>query len=146
MLCISYHLYFTCPEVYPYLSLKPPITMDSVSPGTIPSLTRQIINFDLSMCILFTSQVYALSIILPASPKFLVDGKSISFTCVTNLGQSILPPWICAKSTACIIDMYFTMATSQNIRKGARSSRNVGPEPQKLALVEEYLDVRAYFE
>jgi hypothetical protein len=38
------------------------------------------------------------------------------------------------------------MATSQNIRKGARSSRNVGPEPQNLTLVNEDPDVRASFE
>jgi hypothetical protein len=38
------------------------------------------------------------------------------------------------------------MTTSQNIRKGARSSRNVGPEPQNLTLVNEDLDVRASFE
>jgi hypothetical protein len=69
------------------LASKPPVTMDSVSPGTIPSLTRPIINSDCSTCILFTSQVYALSVILPASPEFLVVGKSIAFNCVTNLGQ-----------------------------------------------------------
>jgi hypothetical protein len=38
------------------------------------------------------------------------------------------------------------METSQNIRKGARSGRNVGPEPQSLTLVNEDPDVRAYFE
>jgi hypothetical protein len=38
------------------------------------------------------------------------------------------------------------MTTTQNIRKGTRSSRNVGPEPQNLTLINEYLDVRASFE
>jgi hypothetical protein len=38
------------------------------------------------------------------------------------------------------------METSQNIRKGARSGRNVGPEPQSLTLVNEDPDVRASFE
>jgi hypothetical protein len=38
------------------------------------------------------------------------------------------------------------METSQNIRKGARSGRNVGPEPQNLTLVNEDPDVRASFE
>jgi hypothetical protein len=38
------------------------------------------------------------------------------------------------------------MMTSQNIRKGARSGRNVGPEPQSLTLVNEDPEVRASFE
>jgi hypothetical protein len=38
------------------------------------------------------------------------------------------------------------METSQNIRKGARSGRNVGPEPQNLTLINEDPEVRASFE
>jgi hypothetical protein len=81
------------------LASKPPVTMDSVSPGTIPSLACPIINSGCSACILFTSQVYALSVILPTSPEFLVAGKSISFNCITNpvnqyylLGSVLNPP------------------------------------------------------
>jgi hypothetical protein len=80
------------------LASKPPVTMDSVSPGTIPSLTRPIINSDRSACILFTSQVYALSVILLASPELLVAGNPIAFGCITNSGQAILPLWVRAKS------------------------------------------------
>jgi hypothetical protein len=39
-----------------------------------------------------------------------------------------------------------TMATSQNIRKGARSGRTVGFEPQNLALINEDPNVKASFE
>jgi hypothetical protein len=38
------------------------------------------------------------------------------------------------------------MTTSQDIRKKARSGRAVRPEPQDLALINEDLNVRAYFE
>jgi hypothetical protein len=38
------------------------------------------------------------------------------------------------------------MTTSQNIRKGAQSNRNVGLEPQNLTLVNEDPDVRVSFE
>jgi hypothetical protein len=51
-----------------WLASKPPVTMDSVSPGTIPSLAHPVINSGFSACILFTSQVYALSVILPCEP------------------------------------------------------------------------------
>jgi hypothetical protein len=129
------------------LALKPPVTMDSVSPGMIPSLAHPVINSGCSACILFTSQVYALSVILPASPEFLVAGKSISFNCVTNLGQSRLPLWVCAKSTAraeqiCALHH----GNIPEHKERVRSSRNVGPEPQNLTLVNEDLDVRASFE
>jgi hypothetical protein len=128
------------------LASKPPVTMDSMSPGTIPSLARPIINFDRSACILFTIQVYALYVIIPASPECLVAGKSIAFNCVTNLGKSRLPPLVHAKSTVRRTNTRCTMASSQSIRKGAWGSRNVGPEPQNLTLVNEDSDVRASFE
>jgi hypothetical protein len=38
------------------------------------------------------------------------------------------------------------METSQNIRKGMRSGRSVGLEPQNLALINEDPEVRASFE
>jgi hypothetical protein len=38
------------------------------------------------------------------------------------------------------------MVTSQNIRAGMRSGRNVGPEPQNLILINEDLEVKASFE
>jgi hypothetical protein len=38
------------------------------------------------------------------------------------------------------------MATSQNIKKGVRSGKNVGTKPQSLTLVNEDPDVREYFE
>jgi hypothetical protein len=38
------------------------------------------------------------------------------------------------------------MVTSHNIRKGTRSIKNVGPEPQNLTLVNEDMDDRASFE
>jgi hypothetical protein len=78
------------------LASKPPVTMNSVSPGTIPSFTGLVINFGCSACILFTSQVYSLFVILPVSPEFLVARQSIALNSVTNLGQSILPPLVCA--------------------------------------------------
>jgi hypothetical protein len=37
-------------------------------PGTIPPLARSVINYGCSACILFTSQAYALFVILLASP------------------------------------------------------------------------------
>jgi hypothetical protein len=135
MLCNSYQLYFTHSEVYPSHGctvkiFKPiSVTMNSVSPGTFSSLARPIINSERSACIMFTSQVYALPAILLASP-----------------GQLRLPPLAHAKSTVRRTNARCTMMTSQNIRKGARSGRNVGPEPQSLTLVNEYLEVRASFE
>jgi hypothetical protein len=80
---------------------KPLVTMDSVPPVMIPSLTGSIINASFSACILFTSQFDALSIIFPVSPKFLAMRKSISISCVTNLGQSRLFLWVHSKSTMC---------------------------------------------
>jgi len=38
------------------------------------------------------------------------------------------------------------METSQSIRKGARSGKSVGPEPQKLMLMNKDLEVKASFE
>jgi hypothetical protein len=38
------------------------------------------------------------------------------------------------------------MTTSQNIRKGVRSGRNVGPNSQILAFINEDLEVRESFE
>jgi hypothetical protein len=109
--------------------LKPPVTMNSVSPGTFPSLAHPIINSEHSTCIMFISQVYASPVILLASP-----------------GQLRLPPLAHTKSTARRTNTRCTMTTSQNIRKGARSGRNVGPEPQILTLVNEDPEVRASFE
>jgi len=103
--------------------------MHSMSSGMFSSLVRSVINSECSACILFTSRFYALPAILLASP-----------------GQLRLLPLARAKSTACRTNMRFTMMTSQNIRKGARSGRNARPEPQSLNLVNEYLDVRASFE
>jgi len=125
---------------------KPLVTMNLVSPIMIPSLTRLVINASCSAYIIFTSQVYALCVIFPASPEFLAARKSNAIKCVTNLGQSILPPWVHPKSTTCRTNTCFTMETSQNIRKGSRSSRNVGLEYQKLTLVNEDMDVKASFE
>jgi hypothetical protein len=112
-----------------HLSSKPPVTIVSVFPGTIEFLTRPIINFGCSSCILITNQDYALHVILLMSP-----------------GQSILLPWAHAKYTACRTNIHCTMATSQNIRKGVRSGRNTGPDPQRLTLVNEDPEVRASFE
>jgi hypothetical protein len=111
------------------LASKPPVTMDSVSPGTIPSLAHPIINSDRSACILFTSQVYALPVILLVQAQVNQDYR---------LWPMPNPPR--RTNTRC------TMETSQNIRKGARSGRNVGPEPQSLTLVNEDPEVRASFE
>jgi hypothetical protein len=60
------------------------VTMDSVSPVMIPSLTHSVINASRSACILFTSRVYASSVTFSASPEFLAAGKSISISYVTN--------------------------------------------------------------
>jgi hypothetical protein len=50
------------------------------------------------------------------------------------------------KFIACKTNMCCTITTSQNIRKGARSCKNVGPKPQRLTLVNEDPEVRACFE
>jgi hypothetical protein len=128
------------------LASKPPATMDSLSLGTIPSLACPVINVGYSACILFNNQVYALSVILPSSLEFLIAGNSIAIICVTSPGQSRLPPWVHAKSIACRKNTHCTMETSQNMRKGVRSGRNVGPEPQSLTSVNEDLNVSASFE
>jgi hypothetical protein len=153
ILCSSYQLYFTHLKVYSscgceniHLASKPPVTMDSVSPDTIPSLSHPVINTGCSAYIPFTSQVYALSIIFPTSPEFLTTRKSITIDRVTNPVQSILLPWVCAKFTICRTYTRCTMTTPQNIGKCARSRRNVGPEPQRLTLVSEESDVRESFE
>jgi hypothetical protein len=138
MLCNSYHMYFAHSEVYLScrclakifrLASKPPVTMDSVSLCTFSNLACPIINFECSTGILFTSQVYALLVILLASP-----------------GQLRLPPLACAKSTAHRTNTCCTMTTSQNIRRGTRSGKNVGPEPQTLTLVNEDPEIRVSFE
>jgi hypothetical protein len=134
----SYQLYFAHSKVYPShecttkifkLTLKPPITMNSMPPDTFPSLAHSIINFEHSTCIQFISQVYASPVILLAIP-----------------GQLRLLPMACTKSTAHRTNTHCTMTTSQNIRKCARSGRNVGLEPQSLTLVNKDLKVSASFE
>jgi hypothetical protein len=133
-----------CANIRP--ALKPLVTMDSVSHVMIPSLVCLVINYGRSACILFTNQIYALSTILPASPEFVVAGKSIASHCATNSDQVRSLLWAHVESSVCRTDMCCTMKTSQNIMKGTQSSRNVGPEPRGLTLVNEDLDVRAYFE
>jgi hypothetical protein len=133
-----------CANIWP--ASKPLVTMDSMSLIMIPSITCPVINVSCFVCILFTSQVYALSIIIPTSPEFLVVGKSISISCVTNPSQSILLPYVCAKSTMRREKIrIWTMVTSHNIRKGARSGENAGPKPQNLMFVNEYPNVKVFW-
>jgi hypothetical protein len=68
------------------LASKSKVTMDSVSHGMIPALLCLVINSGFSACIMLTNQVYALSVILPTSPDFLMARKSIALSCITDLG------------------------------------------------------------
>jgi hypothetical protein len=129
MIYIPYQLYFTHPEVRSsyecatenlQYALKPPVAMNSVFLGMIPPLARSTINYGGYACILFTSRSYAMFVFHLASP-----------------GRSRLFPWARAKSTARWKNMRCTMEASKNIRKGARSGRSVGPEPQKVTLINE---------
>jgi hypothetical protein len=61
-------------------------------------------------------------------------------------GKLRLPPLVRTKCTTHKTNTRCTTTTSQSIRKGARSGRNVGPEPRILILVNEDLVVRASFD
>jgi hypothetical protein len=123
----SYQLYFAHSEVYLShgcttkifkLALKILVSMNSMSLGMFPSLTHPIINSKHSTDILFIIQIYTSPIILLSRPD-----------------QLRLLPLARTKSTARRTNTGCTMTTSQNIRKGVRSGRNAGPEPQILTFV-----------
>jgi hypothetical protein len=123
------------------LALKPLVTMDSMSLGMITALTYPVINFSCSACILFTSQVYALFVILPTIPEFLEDGNPISISCVTNLVQpfgSVLNPPRVQNS--------HVLHHGNIPEHKERGMEHVGPKTQSLALVNGDPNVRSSFE
>jgi hypothetical protein len=85
-----------CINIWP--SSKLLITMDSVSPVMIPSLTHPVINVSHSACISFTIWVYALSVIFPASPEFSRCRKADCHQLCCKPGQSRLSHFVCLKS------------------------------------------------
>ena len=118
----SHRLYPLRPEMYSVrgcatkkiqFSLKHPVAMNSIFPGTFPPSSLSIINYGCSSCILLTNQDYALLVVRRSSSNW-----------------SSFPLRSLAKFPAHKIDTCHIMGTPQNIRRGMGSSRSARLEPQ----------------